>query len=419
MTLYLARYLLPITAPPIEDGALLLRNGRIEAVGRRRDLQRGWTGQVVDFGDALMLPPLVNAHAHLELTHYPEWALRAGEETNTGENFVDWILRLVRIKRDQSDEELSRSLATGLEKSLQAGTGAIGDILSCPAACSVYRNSPLKGRFFLEVLGLDETRVNAHLKCLETILQGRPVGFLQPGLAPHAPYTLSSTVIKEIRSTAAGKALAIHFAESAEESVFLQHASGAIAERLYPQVGWSGQVPQPTFLRPVAWLDAHGLLSPPPLLIHGVQVSQNEAELLRRRGVTVVLCPRSNDHLQVGRAPVEYYQAAGVPLALGTDSAASCSSLSIWDELAFAYRLFYTCLSPRELLAMATVNGARALGLQGEMGALEVGWGGNFLVLPTAGSLPIREQEAYLCSRGGDLAGGRFYLAGREILQSI
>jgi cytosine/adenosine deaminase-related metal-dependent hydrolase len=412
--LYLARYLLPVTSPPVEDGAVLVEGGRILAIGTRRELQRGWTGKVVDFGDAVILPPLTNAHTHLELTRFPHWAAEIGEPADA-EAFVDWILRLIRIKRRQDGDELRRSLEEGLQASLAAGTGAIGDILSCLEIFPVYRTSPLYGRFFLEVLGVDSGQVRSRLENLETAFQSGPAGFLEPGLAPHAPYTLSAAAMTQILSVATNRPLSMHFAESVEESEFLDLSTGALAEKLYPAVGWEGKVPPPGRTRSTRWLEALGLLAYKPLLVHGVQVTCDDAELLAKRGVTVVLCPRSNARLQVGRAPVEHYRAAGVPLALGTDSLASCPSLSIWDELAFADRLFSDRLNPGEMLAMATVNGARALGLEGEMGSLEAGWGAHFQVLEFDSPPELSNMEAFLCSRGENPDRQRLFLKGRQV----
>ncbi|MEZ4600567.1 MAG: amidohydrolase family protein [Syntrophotaleaceae bacterium] len=415
MTLYLARYLVSVTAPPLEDGALQVEKGRIAAVGTRRQLQAGWSGEVVDFGDAVILPPLANAHTHLDLTRFPRWAAEADRTSAPADGFVDWILHLIEVKRRQPSAELRRSLEDGLQQSLQAGTGALGDILSCPDIFPAYQNCPLHGRVFLEILGLDPGQVQSRLETLQPILDQRPAGTrLVPGLAPHAPYTMSAAVMEPIRSAARYRPLSIHFAESAEESEFLQSSSGALAEKLYPAVGWNGAVPPAPHRRPTGWLEDQGILDLEPLLVHGVQVTREDAELLGRKGATLVLCPRSNARLRVGRAPVELYLAAGVPLALGTDSCASSPSLSVWDELACAARIYGDLLSPAQLLAMATVNGARALGLQGEMGALEPGWGVHFQVLPLNSTVGPEDLESFLCHRGGDLGGGCLYLDGRR-----
>jgi cytosine/adenosine deaminase-related metal-dependent hydrolase len=417
MTLYLARYLLPIGAPPIEDGAVLVRDGRLAAVGRRSDLQSGWSGAVVDFGDAVLLPPLVNAHTHLELTRFPVWAGQ-GCETPGEQGFVDWIIRLIRIKRRVGSEELLDSLSDGLRLSLEAGTGAVGDVLSCPAARSGYRNSPLFGRYFCEVLGHDPHRVQQALDRWADLRRQGEAGRLTAGLAPHAPYTLSSAAMKRVLDAAAAEdlSLTLHFAESVEECRFLEGSAGPIAETLYPFVGWDDRLPPPGGVRPAAWLDALGGLGERTLLVHGVQVTAEEADLLARRRATVVLCPRSNRQLLVGTAPVAHYRAAGVRLALGTDSLASSPTLSVWHELAAARRLYGAALAPGDLLAMATVNGALALGLDGEMGRLLPGWGGHFLVVRPAVMPRFKELEEFLCSRNGDPELAAFFLAGREVL---
>jgi cytosine/adenosine deaminase-related metal-dependent hydrolase len=146
----------------------------------------------------------------------------------------------------------------------------------------------------------------------------------------------------------------------------------------------------------VAWLATHGALSPQTLLIHGVQVDAADVARIASSGASVVLCPRSNAHLGVGIAPVGLYKAAGVPLALGTDSLASNDSLSLWDELAFA-RSVYPEFSPRELLHIATCGGAQVLGLAHEMGQLTAGSGAHLQVLTAATLPPVAELEEWLC----------------------
>ncbi len=417
MTLYLARYLLPISDLPIEDGALLVDNGRIAAVGRRRDLLAGFSGDVVDFGDAVLLPTLVNAHTHLELTHFSQWAARAGEQDQPT-TFVDWILRLIRVKRGLTSAELNDSIRDGLRQCLQAGTGALGDILSRFILPPDYADSPLFGRVYLELLGLDPAMWGAALDGAAGLLSGDHFGNLQPGLAPHAPYSLSQQAMTTIFSTARrqGLYLTTHFAESPEESRFVCEAAGDLIERLYPVVGWQKQSPAANDCSPTVYLDRMGGLTPHNLLVHGVQVSTEDARLLAERSVAVVLCPRSNERLGVGTAPVACYRDTGVKLALGTDSLASNDSLSMWDELAAARRLYGAHLSPAQLLTMVTGNGAEVLGLKGEMGSLETGSGAHFQVLPLRNPPPLAELEEFLCSHGNDRLPSAVYLGGVERL---
>jgi cytosine/adenosine deaminase-related metal-dependent hydrolase len=416
--IYRARYLIPIAAEPIEDGALLVVDGRIAAVGRRSEVVASTAGvSIVDFGDAILLPPLVNAHTHLELTHFPLWARSSGA-TPCIDTFVDWIKHVIRIKRQLSADRFNLSLAAGIKESLAAGTGAVGDILSFFPARTAYAGSPLRGRIFLESLGQDSDTNRQLLNTIEEIIGRGRVGETAFGVAPHSLYTLSIEYQEEIFATARrlGKQLTIHLAESAAEVEFLGHAGGPIADKLYPFVGWSDKVPPATGRRPLEILAGRGGLQTGTLLAHGVHVTEEDVARIAAAGAAVALCSRSNARLGAGRAPVELYRRAGVLLSLGTDSRASCDSLSIWDELAFARTWFAGACSPAEWLAIATHGGAQALGLGVEMGRVAAGYGVHFQVLAPP-ALPSRgELEEFLCSPGRTDDVKALYLAGADVL---
>ena len=239
-TLYAADCLLPVAAPPIEGRALLAIDGRIAAIGTRKDLCAAHPGvPLVDFGDAVMLPPLANAHTHLELTDFPAWAA-AADERGTGRDFVDWILRLVRVRRTVSAEQVAASLTAGLDASLRAGTGMLGDICTSLDAVDAYRNSPLYGRVFAEVLGHAEDAVAARLSAIGAMLGTSPGPELRWGLSPHAPYTLSESALAQVFAFAAEHSLAnaMHLAESNDETCFLKDGRGNIAVRLFGEARW-------------------------------------------------------------------------------------------------------------------------------------------------------------------------------------
>ncbi|GAB6081990.1 amidohydrolase family protein [Desulfuromonas carbonis] len=404
--LFLARTLLPMVAPPLDDGALCVRNGRLVAVGHRREMMRQFPdAAVTDFGDAILLPPLINAHTHLELTNFPDWATAAGE-TRQADSFVDWILKVVKVKRTLPREAYATSLAEGIRRSLQAGTGAVGDILSHFPARQAYAGSPLRGRIFLELLGRTRDRFDPLLTEANRILGESPVGHPGYGLSPHSPYTLDAEYLRQSLDLGRQQSVPvmIHLAESAEESAFFRDLSGPLAQRFYPLAGWGNLLPPAAGVSPVAYLQRLGGLHPGVLLVHGVQVDDSDIQLIARSGARVVLCPRSNARLEVGRAPLDKYLAAGLLPALGSDSLASNGTLSIWDELAFARSWFGAAVSPQQLLEMAILGGSHALDLQGEMGSLAAGWGAHFQVLrPTSRPAPA-EMYDYLCSGcGADL----------------
>ncbi len=400
--IYCGRYLLPIAAAPIENGALLVRDGRIAAVGGAAEIKAAApAAEIVDFGEAVLLPPLVNAHTHLELTHFPRWAQSAGISPRL-DTFVDWIRYVIRVKRQVTGEGFALSITAGIKESLAAGTGAIGDILSCFSARAAYASSPLYGRIFLEILGQDSQTLDRLLVAIEEIVRRRPNGAADFGFSPHSLYTLPADHLRMVVAAAErhDKFLTIHLAESTAEREFIATSTGPIAEALYSSIGWKDKVPPPSGLSPLAFLDQCGGLRSKTLLAHGVQVTADDIARIAQAGAAVALCPRSNAQLGVGRAPVDLYRKAGVTLSLGTDSRASCDSLSIWDELAFARTWFANDLSPSEWLAVATDGGAKALGLGEAMGQLVVGAAANFQVLTPAFLPSHHELEEFLCSPG-------------------
>jgi len=418
-TLYTAKYVLPIKTPPIKAGALLVDGERIQAVGKASELRQfAPDARIINYPQAILLPPLVNAHTHLELSDFPAWS---GElaETSAPVDFIGWIERVIRVKRTLDADRYSTAVAHGISASLRAGTGAVGDILSRFAARAAHRNSPLLGRLFFEAVGrLPESNRELRQQLAELLDEEGRVGRLQTGLAPHAPYSLSAGFLEDLFRFAERERLpcTMHLAESAAETDFLRAAGGPFAERFYPLVGWGELIPPGSGLSPVAWLAERGGLKDWNLLVHGVQVDAADVARIATAGACVVLCPRSNHRLQVGLPPLELYRAAGVKLALGTDSLASNDSLSIWDEIAFAWPLFRQVYSAAELLRMATCNGAEALGLHGEMGLLQSGYGAHFQVLACPQLPAGTELAECLCQQAAELEVLQLVLNGKECL---
>ena len=389
MNIFTARYLLPIGVPVIEGGALLVENERIVAVGPRHELAAAYPGTAaVDFGEAVILPPLVNAHTHLELTDFPQWAEAAGEAVEPS-GFVDWVLRLVRVRRTVGDDAVTASLGHGLWQCKVAGTGAIGDILTTLAATDAYASRSLAGRVFAEVLGVDAEQVAARLDEIAGRLGTPPGPLLTWGLSPHAPYTLSRETLDQAVAFAAANRLplAMHWAETAVEGEFLTTGEGDLA-RLYAVAGWSRSVPPPA-------LDRYR-----GLVIHGVHLDNAAIDTVARAGLAVVLCPRSNSRFGADRAPLAALWRAGIPLALGTDSRASSPSLSVWDELAFARQWFAGVLDPVAWLEIATAGGSAALGLGRRMGRLAPGADASFQVIAVPDGACAATLAEALCAEG-------------------
>jgi len=415
-TIYSARLLLPISRPPIENGGLLVDKGRIIGIGESARMIAACPGaHLVDFGDAVLLPPMANAHTHLELTLYPRWDERA-KQAPPADSFVGWVERLITVRRGRPMDDFAPSVAAGVIACLNSGTASVGDVLSYFPARSAYAAAPLRGRIFYEALGREPAKCRWMLDSLGKLVEEGSAGWLSPAVSPHSPYSLSEEFLQQVCSFARRNAVPImmHLAESREEVEFLKTSSGPIAEQLFPFVGWRGMLPPPTGIAPVEALQRAGGLHGSSLLVHGVQLSDAEIAAVATSGASVVLCPRSNERLGVGRAPLKALRKAGVNLAFGTDSLASVDSLSLWDEIAFARRFFGEDADPAFLLEAATRGGARALGVDGEIGSFAPGYGVHFQVVRVPGDSSPAQILDYLCSGVPDRA-IRLFLDGEEI----
>jgi cytosine/adenosine deaminase-related metal-dependent hydrolase len=360
-----ARWLLPVSAPPVEDGALLVEGGRIVAMGRRRDLlaAAGRT-PLRDLGECALMPAPVNAHIHLELG----WA--AGRLPR-GEGLAAWVRALLEQRGALPPGREEEAAREGVRTCLDSGTAAVGEVANTPASLPALAGSGLEGILFREVLGTEPSEARAILSRAwdEALTVSRSDPALLGAVTAHAPHTLSDRLLEGVARLAAeaGTPLSVHCAESEEELRLLREGDGPLAELLEER----GFPLPPKGSTPLRRLAAAGLLGERTLLVHGVHLDEEETTLAAEAGATVVLCPRSNAALGVGRAPVPRLLEAGVPLALGTDSLGSNDDLDLFAEMA-ALRRDHPGLDPAVVLRAATLGGARALGLAG-LGRLERG----------------------------------------------
>jgi len=381
-----ASWLLSPEAPPLDGGAILVRDGRITAVGTLDELRRTHTVPVVDYPGCAILPGFVNAHTHLELTHFPSWRLRNHVEYHP-HRFVDWLIQLIKVKRGLQHEEIQASTREGIRMCLEAGTTAVGEIVTDRSLAGFYQSSLLSGRMYLEMVGHDPDRFRASLHEAVELARASATNDFTTGLSPHATYTIADENLPLLRDAAlaADLPLSIHCSESSEETNFIFDTSGQLAEVFYPFVGWERYLTPPRRCSSTELLDRAGLLTGSTLLVHCVQITRADAEILKKRRVSVAICPRSNECLDVGRAPVALLRKLGIPLVLGTDSLASNDSLSLWDEIRFALDSFPADLSPADLFRMVTSGGAAALGIDRSHGSLEMGKRADFQVVGRMG----------------------------------
>ena len=374
LVLHRARWVLPILAPPIAGGAVLVEGtgeaATVRAVGSAADLAAaGGTGvRELDHGEAVLLPGLVNAHTHLELS-----ALR--DLSRLGVSYGDWLREVRTALLTLTADAAAPAIAAGVAECVAGGTALVGDVSDRGWSVRHLAHSPLAGRVFHEVVGFDPRQAEPVLAEGRSRLAGAAAAgsdSIRHSLAPHAPYSVSMRLLRLIRGVNAqdGRPTAIHLAESAAEDEFFTTGEGPI-QRLKAELGTTVSGWEPPGETSVQYLARIGWFEGPQIAVHGTQLSARGIEILRRAPVTVCLCPRSNRTLGVGTAPARALAAAGVPLALGTDSLASAPTLSMFDELVAAAADYG--LEPEILLHAATLGGATALGFGAEHGALAPG----------------------------------------------
>ena len=387
----------PVTAPPIEDGAVLVDDrGTIAAVGPNAVVPTPPGARALEFPHARLLPGLVNTHTHLELTHL------TGK--NTEREFAGWIRGLRVLKDATSSDEFSRSAEQGVRDAWAAGVTCVADTGSTGAPLEALARLGGRGIYYQEVFGPDPAKCAASVEELR-----RALDRLSPlasslrslGVSPHAPYTVSEALYRSVAELARseGWPVAMHLAESPAETEFVREGSGPFADALRAR----GIHVTAHHCSPVQYLVRLGVLQRATgwLCIHCVQVDERDIEMLRHAGVGLAHCPRSNRAHGHGTAPLAAFRRAGLRVGLGTDSVVSVGDSSLLAEAAAAG------LDGEDALRMLTIEGARALGLESEIGSLEVGKQGDLAVFPsTAFYRPLPPVTALLTVVAGRVVHG-------------
>ncbi len=388
--MYQADWVCPVVSPPIPQGWVAVRGGRIVEVGDATTLP---SGPAANLGAVAILPGLVNAHTHLELA-----PLRG--RVPPASSFTAWVRSLFALRRpdDRPDTpEAQAAIQTALDEVWHSGTAVVGDISNSLSAVSILAHSPVAGHVFHELLGFGATD-DSVVRASRARRSGCATDVdLRVGVAAHAPYSVSPELFRAVRAEADGldpPITSVHLGESPEELELLRDGSGPWRAMLEQIGAWRADW-QPPGCSPVEYLDRLGVLRPGTLVVHGVQFTDRDLETLAHRGCTLVTCPRSNVWVGVGVPPIERFFASGVAVAVGTDSVASVTDLNLFAELA-VMREQAPAVSARRLLDSATLTGARALGFDADYGSIEPGK--RAALLAVALTPGVRDVEEYLVS---------------------
>ena len=406
-TIYSARWVVPVSAAPIENGAVAVEGTRIVGVGHKAEIVTRYPEFcVVNFDEAIILPGLVNTHTHLELT-----AMR-GYLENEESDFFAWLrkLTIARLERLTPDDILV-SATWGACEAVRAGITCVADA-SDSAMMSIHalREVGLRGVVYQESFGPDPRLVAENFEKLKTKiaeLRALETDLVRVGVSPHAPYTVCGPQLELIARFAMDEGLSVmmHAAESEAEDLFVREGCGPFAEGLAKRsIEWNAPK-----LSSIQYLKQIGLLETQPLLAHCIRVDDDDIETLRETGTSVAHCPKSNAKLGHGRAPFAKFLEKGISVGLGSDSVASNNTCDILEEARFATllaRAAGTAVTADQALATATFNDALVEGAEADLAVVS---------LTGAHQIPNYDSVAGLifASSGRDVI--MTVIAGREV----
>jgi len=382
VTAYRAAWLLPIVAPPIRGGWVLVDGGHVVDLGGGAA-----PAGAVDLGDVAILPGLVNAHTHLELSGL------AGQVPPAASMPI-WVCDLLGKRRPEPPPP--GPIVEAIAEARRAGTALVGDVGNSWATVAPLAASPLAAVVFHELIGFNPRDAGRMVAEAAGALEGLSAApDVEPSLAVHAPYSCAPSLFCAVRrwlDGRPGKVTSLHLAESPEEVRFLADGTGPWRQLLEALHAWDPAWAPPG-TDPAAYVDGLGFLDERVLAVHGVHLDEAALARLAARGTTVVTCPRSNRWVGAGSPPVDSFYRAGVRVAFGTDSLASVSDLNLFAELAEARRLA-PGVPARALLASATWEGARALGQGDRFGSIAAGRRAALLAVETPAG--VTDVEEYL-----------------------
>lgn len=381
-----AAWVAPMDRALIAAGGVVIESGQIVAVGKADDLQRRFpdAGRI-DFRHCTLLPGLINAHTHLELSDL-KCATPPGQ-------FIDWLARLVpkaAIPLDQQSQAVAAATRSGIEQCLRFGVTTVGDISRfCSATRTVLRDSPLRAVSFGEVLAMGQRRELLEARLTTAADRSMETPLLKAGITPHAPYSIEAHGYRRCLAVARslGLALTTHLAETPDEATFLCDHSGPFRELWERIGGWDLQVNR-FAAGPIRYAEELGLLDYPTLLAHVNYCDDDELAILARGKASVVYCPRT--HAYFGHPPHRWrdMMAAGMNVTIGTDSCASSPDLNLVDDLRLLRELAPD-VGPEVLWNMATLGASRALGLEQVVGSISPGKSADLVAFHIAGDQPL------------------------------
>jgi len=385
-----AKFILTMDRPePVEDGFILIQGSRVLQVGKKKELYFTPSMRMLNLGDTILLPGLINAHCHLDFTLFKG-------RVKYGGRFREW-LRLMAVKsRATTSAEFRKSIQKGIKESLAFGTTTLCDVASSWESYALLRKSALRSFVFFEMIDMAQPSTEAYWRNfrqrLKSLLhQMPPTETCGWGLSPHTPFTVSKELLqtaKHYLNDHRNIPTTIHVAESSEETKYFKKGAGPIAERIKVlNPDWT--IPHGT--TPVQYLRQNGWMPKLDLGVHLNEVNHQDIKSLAKNRIAVVHCPGSHAYFRHKLFPYAQMRKMKIPICLGTDSLASNQSLSLFREM----RLFqrnYPEIPSQEILSLVTVRPAQALGMGGELGRIKPGYLADLIGIPAPKTKTLKQN---------------------------
>jgi len=357
---------------PLSDGAIVIRSGKIIAVGRSGLIRRRFPRHsVIRLENAVLMPGLVNVHAHLEL---PPLLARIHAT-----DYSQWVLNLLKVKKHLMPQDYADAARENVDEIIVSGTTTVADICTHNASPEVLSRSGLRAVIYKELISMDRDPRGSIVP-----RSRRPASSLiRYGISPHSPHTVSEQALRMVLQIAkkTGMGISMHVAEARDELNLLRGKASGL-DGLYAAAGWD-RAWAPRARSSFEYLRRIGIMMPKFLAVHAVHADDDDIAIIKRSGAAIAHCPRSNRAIGVGKMPLAKFLAAGIPVGLGTDSLASSPTLNLWDEMRYACRIHRSSgITPSDLLHIATLGGAKALGMDKEIGSLEPGKKADIIAVP-------------------------------------
>ena len=395
-----ARYVLPVATPHIENGAVLIHGDEIVEIGDFAHLHALHPDEPVrDFGLAALMPGFIDLHTHLEYT-----AMRGLVDDLP---YSEWKLQLMQKEKLFSSQDWDDSACLGALEALQSGITTVADITRPGSSGIAAQASGLRAVIYREVATMDRHAVDGVMKRAADDIAAwsdtSDPNRISIGIAPHAPYSCHPELFRRVAEFAAdGTMVAIHLAGSVEEYQFVKYGSSMLATDVRDTYDADAPLWLPTGVSPVRYVLQWGLFDVPNIMaVHCTQVDDSDIEVLAERNVSVAHCPRCEAKLAMGVAPLERFLRAGVRVGLGTDSPAASNSMDVFEEMRVGLLVQRATLgedrfiTARQFVKMATLDAARAIGLDEKLGSLEPGKQADVIAVDLSKSHQIPTHNPY------------------------